>query len=787
MSLSQLKLHFDRQTPSFVLATEEISDLLVWSPALEIDGELLDLASATTIRTEQLSEEGALLSDTNAQVILAFSDEGIEWEILLSLNDSRRSVVISSVIQNKGSAARRLGKCSLVRVTDDTGCVKLGTSERDLVFINFTGDQRLNQVKRLTADEGRHCPRHIAHLHDRASGHTLHLGFVTFDRIHTEHSLVCGSDSSVAGLDSYCDFLGYELQPGAATASETLVMEFANEPYTSLTRWADRVHEHYQPPIPTRCPVGWVGWSWVDGFNVEQYESVVLRNAKAIRERLKGFDFDYVWVSIGNIEGGYPGNWLKFNTALFPGGVESIVSRLQDLDLKLGFWVAPFWINAHATDALEEMRDCLLRDDTGELLVTCAEWNYGDAAALPKGTRPCCYALDGSHPKSVQFLKRVFATYREWGIRYYMIDFLHAGFGIPPHGQPYGDYHDHSMVKGPEVYRNALQAVREAAGEDTYLLCSSGPTMLNVGIVDAARVGNDYGEGRALYPDTYFYPATFVINGPGFWTSHKYATTNMAANYFTHRKLYLNDSGNVITLDKPMPLCEAQIAATIFGINGGPMMMGDDVDRMSEERLALIKKCLPRAPESPVPVDLFDSIAPDYPKVFHLRIERDWDTWDLVAIFNYDDEPHMHTLDFDRFGLGPDESYQVWEFWNEQYLGAHTGSANVCIPPRSARVYRIQRLRVHPWILSTDLHVRQGQFEVADCQWNAATMTLTVQATRPAGEVGNVYVTVPKGLRVTNPAGYWIAKDANDQSLIVRRELRFRNRVESFDVSVERI
>ena len=41
---------------------------------------------------------------------------------------------------------------------------------------------------------------------------------------------------------------------------------------------------------------------------------------------------------------------------------------------------------------------------------------------------------------------------------------------------------------------------------------------------------------------------------------------------------------------KPVPLPDAQISATIFGLNGSPLMIGDDVDRMAPERLALLRQ-----------------------------------------------------------------------------------------------------------------------------------------------------------------------------------------------------
>ena len=98
-----------------------------------------------------------------------------------------------------------------------------------------------------------------------------------------------------------------------------------------------------------------------------------------------------------------------------------------------------------------------------------------------------------------------------------------------------------------------------------------------------------------------------MINRPTFWTSHGRATGTMATNYFLHRRFFLADSGNVITIDKPCSVQDAQTTATIFGINGGPMMIGDDVDRMAGDRLALLKKCLPRLPECAKPIDLFDA------------------------------------------------------------------------------------------------------------------------------------------------------------------------------------
>ena len=101
------------------------------------------------------------------------------------------------------------------------------------------------------------------------------------------------------------------------------------------------------------------------------------------------------------------------------------------------------------------------------------------------------------------------------------------------------------------------------------------------------------------------------------------------------------------------------------------------------------------------------------------------------------------------------------------------GSVAVSVGPESVRLLRIARDRAHPWLLSTDMHVRQGQSEILDCRWDKATSTLTIRAQRPAGEQGSLFVRAPAGWSLANPKGFWIAKDGRDGSLVVWCALSF--------------
>jgi hypothetical protein len=657
--------------------------------------------------------------------------------------------LVSASARNTGAAPARPGRYKLHE--------QVLPFSRDAVALIMSGWQGPSGVKRIPADKPL-ISRTLVQIVDGARA--WQAGFLTFDRISTEHEVRWDATRSAVVVSSFCDFESYELAPGAGIDSETLRLDPAPDPYAALERWADAVSAHYRPALWPKIPAGWVGWSWVDAFNVERYEDVVRRNARAIRYKLPGFDIDYIWVSIGNLEDRRPGAWLRWNRKLFPSGPDTLIRDLAKQNFKLGLWAGAYWLNSGLED-YEKLKDAVLLRGGKPIVVPSSQW----------GTS---YVLDPTHPKSKEHIRHVFETYRQWGVRYYMIDFLDAiGGPLPGTYRPDGFY-DRTLVPGPQTFREGLKTIREAAGPDTYLLSSTGPTMQGVGLVNATRAGNDYGEGRPLDgPGKGFYPGTFAINNASHWTSHRRATDAWATHWFMHRKLFLADSGNVLTLDKPVPRADAEISATLFGLNGGPVMLGDDIDRMDPGRFDMIRQVFPRLPEAARPLDLFDSPDPGYPRIFHLRVARDWDAWDLVAIFNYDKEPLRRSIDFARLGLPAGSTCVVWDYWDARYLGAHAGRFEAFVPPQSVKLYRIARRREHPWVLSTDMHVRQGQAEIESCRWDAAARTLAIRARRAPGIRGDVFVLAPKGMALAEPAGLWLARDANDGSLVVRVGFEF--------------
>ncbi len=650
-----------------------------------------------------------------------FSGGGIEIEW------RREAGIVSATLRNRSAAPVKLGRFVLAQATGVPG-------DRALVMSGW----QLPNLVQPTAGK-KLVSKTLLQLWDPAgpAPAAVQFGFTTFDRINTEIEIENGTVSAV------CDFEGFALAPGATIASERLRLARDADPVAALHAWGEAAAAHYRPRLWPATPSGWVGWSWVDPFNQERYEDVVRRNARAIREKLPGADLGYIWVSIGNLLDREPGAWLEWNRALFPSGPQALVRDLGAQGFKLGLWAGAYWVSSRLEARTAQLRPAFLLKD-------------GKPMSMPHRDLGPQYILDPTHPLTHAWFREIFGTWREWGVRYYMIDFVHSVSGTTPGRFVADGYHNRALVPSVEAMRDSLKVIREAAGDDTYLLVSTGPTFQTVGLLDAVRAGTDYGEGRPLDgPGKGFFPATFVVNKADYWTSHLRAVQAWATHFFAHRRLFIADSGNVLTVDKPVPLPDAQISATIFGLNGSPLMIGDDVDRMAPERLALLRQQFPRLPEAGEPLDLFESVEPDYVKTFRLRVRTDWDTWDLFAVFNFGAEALHRVLP---------ATGAVWDFWDERYTGVAAGKLDVVVPPRSVKLLRVAPARAHPWVLSTDIHIRQGQADLAGVAWDEAALELRFTAARP----GNVFLRVPKEFRLAEPAGLWIAKDGNDASLLVR-------------------
>ncbi len=750
------------------------------SGSITINGQAISLRDATRMsRQERPGANG----ERTTSVTFLFTEPEVTWvwDLADRITSAGPVLAVTAQLRNTGHSDLILENWNVLHLQREKGGrLDLGRNPSN---VRFFGWRPWNtRVERISGEESRHHSRNLCHLYDPGSGTTFLSGFVTIDRMTVNHSLGHVQGRGVAEYRATCTFGEYRLAAGKELASEVLHISYHDNPYTALEGWADQINGTYNPSFEGTLDISWQGGTWIDAFTgkEESWAKILLENAHAIREKLRGFDIRYVAGGTHKIlKGGLPGNWLAFEDT--PDGEDdyrTLFAKLQAMGFGLKLWFSPFWFYGEAEGILEENRENLLKDQDGNPITAKSSWEFDrnrDPDDTPYLTK---YYLDGTHPKTREYLSKIFRAYREMGARAYMLDFL----SIQPGAKLYDD-----TLLPVEAGRQILKVIREAAEADTHLQTAVASTPGFVGCINAARVGRDYGEGRPMYPFHAWRNATHVVHDHHFGNTHSFVQ-NAAASWFTHRKVYVNDL-NQCAVDKPVPLENARITITMFGLTGGsPMALGDDFRTIDPERLRMLKLCLPRTEGVPVPVDLFDRIHPeDYCRVLKLAVDAPWDSYVLAAVFNMDDAPYCLDLEFGELGLDTAAAHRVFDFWNEEYTGTYRGSCARTIPPNSCRLYRIAEARPHPWLLSTDMHIQQGAVEVESIQWNEETKTLIGTVARPAGERGNLFFLIPRHLKLINHEKANTMREVLDMQTVVRWPVEFNGERETFELRFELI
>ncbi len=696
------------------------------------------------------------------------------WE----LTQGEGGFEIAATLLNTGSTSLEIGKWEMVHLTtQDGGNFEIGAAPGDVRFFRWLPWDM--HVEHLSRSEGRRHSENICLLYNPSSKQAFMSSFITMERMHCRHTVDYSTTDGIREYKATCSFGNFQLQPGHELISEKLHFNFYDDPYRALEDWATRIHDSKKSTFAALPPVGLSSGAWIDSWNEQEggYAEVSLDNARAMRLKLRGFEVDVFRVStFTSLKGGIPGNWMQASERHYTYGFRDFLQEIQALGFKPGVWVAPFWFFSEADGMLEKNRENLLRDCQGEPITHVMNW-AGDLGDTIRLSRMHKYYLDGTHPKTVEFTREVFSHYRDLGIRFYMLDFLE----VP------GNACLHDPERTPlEAASDILKVIRETATDDTHLQTAVASTPAFSGLINAARVGRDFGEGRPLQgaPLSDWRNATYVLHDYHYANTH-YLVQNAAASYFTHRKLYINDL-NVLTVDKPIPMEHARIAVTVFGLCGTPLMLGDDYRRIHPERLSMVKMCLPRTEGMPVPLDLFEHVAPeDYVRYLKLPVNTAWGTCTLIAVFNEDDNPYYAELNFEKIGIEPEKAHRIYEFWTEEYCGTYREKFDYIIPPHACRLFRLSEARNHPWLLSSDMHIQQGAVEVEELNWDPGKMCLSVRVSRPIGEKGNLYFLMPRKMRVINDKGLWLMKDLDDMNVIIRKEISFQSDHEEFEIFFE--
>lgn len=685
------------------------------------------------------------------------ASHGIRW--IWDVHETEYGIAVKATVKNESPAMIRLGVWEVLRGNHDSLLLN-GNKEDMLTFCWQPWDI---QVKDFVKD-ATICSTTLCLLTDRVSRHTLQIAFVTVDRMNVSHYLKY-ENGHVTEFSSGCSACQYRLEPGCELESEELLIRYYDDPYAALEDWAEGIKKRYQP-----CFDGTAGAIFSCSIPGRDFADTMERRASAVKREFGKFGpYHLVGGTHSIIKGGLPGHWLQFEDNVLNTPYPELLKARHGGGEIFKFWFSPFWFFGEAEETLEENWDNLLRDQAGDPITRpfTNGWELGRGRfAYDPLTM---YFLDGTHPKTKDYIRKVFTAYREMGCRGYMMDFL----SIIPGALRY----DESLLP-VQASREIFKVIREAATGDTHLQTAVASSPAFVGCINSARVVRDYGEGRPQHPFPNWRNATHCRHDEHFAAYHSFLQ-NAAGAYFTNRKVYVNDLNDLL-LDHPVPADQARLNVTVFGLSGdSPVSVVDDPDNMTPERLRMLKMCFPRTTGIPKPVDLFDRTTENGGcRILMKKITTDYDSYTLAAVFNTaGDAPAVYTdrIELARLGCDPKKEYRIYEFWNGEYLGTFKYAFPCAVPAADCRLYRICEAREYPWLIGTDMHVEQGNAEVKDLVYDEKERTLTGIACRPAGECGRLVFLMPRHLKLIADPSLKIntMKEVIDMQTVVSFNIRF--------------
>ena len=172
-------------------------------------------------------------------------------------------------------------------------------------------------------------------------------------------------------------------------------------------------------------------------------------------------------------------------------------------------------------------------------------------------------------------------------------------------------------------------------------------------------------------------------------------------------------------------------------------MSSDNLPELPPERLGILQSILPVFGEAACPLDLFEN---EFPASFHLKMNKDFDSWDVLGMVNWDESNSADKIvSFAQMNLDTTRTFLVYEFWNQEFLGEFKENLHISLKPSSAMVMAIHEKQAVPQIISTSRHITQGGVELVDAFWDLQTRTLRGRAKGIKGTEYAIVIYVPDG------------------------------------------
>jgi alpha-galactosidase len=506
---------------------------------------------------------------------------------------------------------------------------------------------------------------------------------------------------------------GAPLDPGQAATSEWFYLEWVTRPSAHpLGNYARTVARHMGVGALRPIPVGWCSW-YIYGAGVREADVIQnLASAALLSDELP--------LQIIQLDQGYErtwGDWTDRNPD-FPHALDWLADRIEGSDFTPGLWLAPFTLHPRSQVA-QEHPDWLLRDRRGRAVSAGLLLSFIGRV------------LDPTHPEVLDHVYGLIETAtHDWGYRYLKLDFLYAA-ALP------GVRHNPRLTRA-QAYREALKTIREAAGEETFLVGCGAPIGPSIGLVDAMRIGPDTGPEWGPH----FKGLRRLLRGNPCLPSLRNSVRNTATRGWMHRHWWINDPDTLMVRDSKTALSEDEVLSqlTLVALSGGLPILSDDLSTLSPERRAMAAALLPPLLERPRVLDLLRSRMPEQVVT---PVSRSWGEWQLVGLFNWSEEQVERAVPHE---LVPEarqgEAFHLFDFWNRRHMRLEPGSPlpRFTLPPHGSVLLSLRPIIAGPHLVATTLHVSQGGEGTA---WVTGTRSVAFSISLGRMAQGEIWIALP--------------------------------------------
>uniref|UniRef100_A0A7S2ZFZ0 Alpha-galactosidase n=2 Tax=Rhodosorus marinus TaxID=101924 RepID=A0A7S2ZFZ0_9RHOD len=527
-----------------------------------------------------------------------------------------------------------------------------------------------------------------------------YYGAIEVHRFHRRMTIMSRSDASTP---KWTDWAVIEL--------------FERKPLSPFNRYADwtarayEVHESFKD-----IPAGWC--SWYHYYNKISYDSVRenLTKLQGIREQLP--------LKVIQVDDGWQKKWGDWEpNDKFQRGMSTLAREIEQAGFRPGLWLAPF-----------------AADKDSELVRKHPEWRaLRSNGRLANSGNPGKWfvGLDVSQKAVVEHAANEIRKAVSWGFTYLKLDFLYAGVLYDC------DRKDRARSRA-QVLRNALEAIREAAGPDVFIVGCGCPLGSAVGLFDAMRIGCDVG------PQWYGDLKWDKWNLPSVSTSLRNSITRSWMN----QRWWVNDPDCVLLRTTTrLTDDELRTIATVVTLTGGMFMLSDALAEVPAERLRIAKIMWPPFPNH-ANLIVPHLLEEQSPSVVFTQIENHTGAGFIYAVINWSGATSKKSVTFDDI---PNKSssgqYHCVEFWTSKYYSVQTGKPiSVEIPPHGVRLFAVRKMEdseVRAQYLGSNLHFSCFN-EVTYYSSGEDKVELTLNVNQKTD--GFVYMSVPWDPKVSGTA-----------------------------------